>query len=114
MIPFFTFFGATFIGKALFKASIQSIFMIGLFNDDVIKVVLNGINRILPSLYTYFVMVLEDQKSKFDRPVGSEIEENGSMIGTLWNGLISLMILYFVIGFLETIANWQIESHAKK
>ena len=113
MIPFFTFFSATFLGKAVFKSSIQSIFMIGLFSDEVLSFVLKRLKRIAPSFQSYLESILESQKSKFDRPVGTAVEDEGSIISTLWSGFIIVMIFYFLVGFVETLANWEIESSEK-
>ena len=88
--------------------------MIGLFRKEIIAVVLQGLNQLIPSLHSYFVELLEQQKLKFDREPGEEIEENESIVGKVWNTLILVMILYFVVGFLETLANWEIEESNKK
>ena len=46
LVPFWTFFGATLIGKAVIKMHIQKIFIIFAFNDTLIAGVISNLNRI--------------------------------------------------------------------
>eukprot|EP00834_Sanchytrium_tribonematis_P001659 NODE_42_length_34079_cov_0.552619.p23 type:complete len:117 gc:universal NODE_42_length_34079_cov_0.552619:10604-10254(-) len=114
MIPFSTFFTATFMGKAFVKASIQSIFMIALFSEEALNVVLTYIKSVNYSAFLWISHQIDQQKLKYDKPVGSNYLESESVISNLWNYLVLAMILYFVIGFLETIANWQLEDESSK
>ena len=48
LIPFATFFGATFIGKALIKVSIQSFFVIIAFSEHHVENILKMVESSLP------------------------------------------------------------------
>jgi vacuole membrane protein 1 len=64
MIPFATFFGATFIGKAIVKVSIQCFFVIFMFSAHHVENLLSIIEGAIPSLSGYLSTSLEKQKSK--------------------------------------------------
>lgn len=61
-IGFSTFFGATFIGKALIKATLQTIFVILTFSKHHIETILKYIEDLLPFLKNSLLNNLEKQK----------------------------------------------------
>lgn len=65
MIPFYTFFGATFIGKAMIKSSIQSIFIIILSSKDSLEFILRELQELLPFASTQIDYIIKTQIQKF-------------------------------------------------
>jgi len=104
LIPFGTFFGATFIGKAIIKNSIQSIILIVAFSEKTINYLLSLITG-YPTLYNFVKNALDEQYQKFKAPPTNNVEENDSgIISYLWNTLITVMIAYFVFSIIESLA----------
>ncbi len=68
LIPFWTFFGATFIGKAVFKVHIQSIFVILAFSRDRLEGIISGAERVVPMLTGKLRPFFEKQKAQFHKP----------------------------------------------
>lgn len=112
-VPFIKFFGATFIGKAIFKTSIQSFFIIMLFSKEAVSQILALLNRYLPKLHTMAQDVMNEQMRKFRRmPGAKEVVEEGSpsVLSVFWNILLFLMILYFFISMVESLALSQLRN----
>jgi len=104
LIPFGTFFGATFIGKALIKNTIQSVFIIIVFSETVINYILSLISG-YPTLYDFIKNAIDEQTRKFKEPSTDKLEENGSGIITIvWNAFITIMVAYFVLSIIESLA----------
>ncbi|KAG4100933.1 hypothetical protein H8356DRAFT_933847 [Neocallimastix lanati (nom. inval.)] len=104
LIPFGTFFGATFIGKALIKNTIQSVFIIIVFSETVINYILSLISG-YPTLYNFVKNAIEGQTKKFKANSTGSVEDNGSgIISIIWNTLIITMISYFVFSIIESLA----------
>jgi len=104
LIPFRTFFGATLIGKAFIKNSIQSICVIILFSEKTINYLLSLISW-YPSLYNFAKNAIEGQTQKFKAPSTDVVEENGSgVISIIWNIFITVMIAYFIFSIIESLA----------
>ena len=61
-IKFTTFFGATFIGKAVIKATLQTIFVILTFSKHHIETILKYIEDLFPFLKDTLLNNLEKQK----------------------------------------------------
>ncbi|GJQ85276.1 hypothetical protein Trydic_g23175 [Trypoxylus dichotomus] len=70
LVPFWTFFGATLIGKAIIKMHIQKLFVIIAFNEALITTALSWLELVPAignSLQIPFKAFLDDQKSKLHR-----------------------------------------------
>lgn len=63
-----TFWGATFIGKAFFKAAIQTVFVIFLFSKENIEFLITAITKLSPDFGNTITTWLEAQKHSFLRP----------------------------------------------
>ncbi|KAI9136437.1 hypothetical protein BKA69DRAFT_149301 [Paraphysoderma sedebokerense] len=116
LIPFGTFFGATFIGKAIVKASIQSCFIILLFSQDGIDFLLSVLDSFFPSLHSKFQNFLESQAKRYLREPGhiEPTDEAGeSWLGLLWNGVIILMLAFFLVSIIESLAVRQMTRELK-
>lgn len=74
LVPFWTFFGATLIGKAIIKMHIQKMFVIIAFNEALLARAV-GLLALLPVVGTKleqpFKTFLEKQKKKFHRKPGT-------------------------------------------
>lgn len=79
LMPFWTFFGATFIGKALIKVNLQACFFIMLFSRDYLEAFVAFIDKLTPDGYDPCTLLtgkechvilhelLEQAKSNFHR-----------------------------------------------
>ena len=77
LVPFWTFFGATLIGKAIIKMHIQKIFIIMAFNETLIAGMVSNLNRIPwlgSKLEAPFKDLLAKQKEKLHRKAGAPVE----------------------------------------
>ena len=66
-IPFITFWGATFIGKALVKNTIQCMALIIIFSDGTRELVLGYVKEWAPSLYLLVSGVIDSQLKQFGK-----------------------------------------------
>ena len=65
LVPFYKFFLATFIGKALIKSSMQSGFVIFLFSKSNMEVFIEYLKKYFPDFGTSFELFLANQKAVF-------------------------------------------------
>lgn len=105
LVPFWTFFGATLIGKAIIKVMIQKIVVIVAFNDALVNKILfflKYIPKIGPiDLQNMFDLYLRRQKEKFHNPT-----DDGSkgVLDLIFNSLIFVMVGYFIISIVNSLA----------
>ena len=108
LVPFWTFFGATLIGKAVIKMHIQKVFIILAFNESLIEAVVSNLNRlpyIGPKLEGPFKELLVKQKAKLHRKSGqSETGSDPSVLGWIFEKFVLAMILYFVVSIVNSLA----------
>lgn len=65
LIPFWTFFGATFIGKALVKVQIQSAFVILAFDKNRLAWIIERIEKAVPAIAGRLGPIFEKQRQQF-------------------------------------------------
>ncbi|KAF5286550.1 hypothetical protein FQA39_LY16233 [Lamprigera yunnana] len=116
LVPFWTFFGATLIGKAVIKMHIQKLFVIIAFNETLIVTALGWL-RVIPvigwKLQEPFKSFLDNQKSKLHRHAGTH--ESGSRLSSLFEKFVIAMILYFVVSIVNSLAqSYHKRIHQKK
>uniref|UniRef100_A0A8C6M845 Vacuole membrane protein 1 n=1 Tax=Nothobranchius furzeri TaxID=105023 RepID=A0A8C6M845_NOTFU len=73
LVPFWTFFGATLIGKAVIKMHIQKLFVIITFSNHIVEQMVSligSVPRVGPSLQKPFSQYLEAQKNKLHHAGG--------------------------------------------
>lgn len=108
LVPFWTFFGATLIGKAIIKMHIQKLFVIIAFNETLIEkaiVWLTMVPIVGPKLQEPFKEFLVNQKNKLHRTTGSGMPaESGSILAWIFEKFVIAMILYFVISIVNSLA----------
>jgi len=112
LVPFWTFFGATLIGKAIIKMHIQQIFVILLFTQQTVSIAMDLILR-LPKfgvqLQQPLKQFLESQKAKLHRPAtsgegGPAEAKKESILGWILEKFVLLMVVYFVVSIVNSMA----------
>lgn len=108
LVPFWTFFGATLIGKAVIKMGIQTMFVIITFSEhhaDVMVDLIGSIPLIGPMLQRPFRDLLTKQKSKLHHEPGSASKsQKSNLLGFLFEKLIIAMVIYFIISIVNSLA----------
>ncbi|XP_070205540.1 vacuole membrane protein 1-like isoform X2 [Littorina saxatilis] len=108
LIPFWTFFGATLIGKAIIKMHIQKMFVIFLFSvHHVEKVIqlMGVIPRVGQSMQAPFREWLEKQRQKLHHKAGTQqAEGGGSILSWVFEKLVMVMVVYFVLSIINSSA----------
>ncbi|XP_063613122.1 vacuole membrane protein 1-like isoform X1 [Penaeus indicus] len=121
LVPFWTFFGATLIGKAIIKMHIQKLFVIIAFNETLLaKAVslLAFVPMVGSKLEQPFKTFLEKQKNKFHRKPGTgpDTQDGGNLLAWIFEKLILLMITYFILSIVNSFAqnyHKRIHKHAR-
>ena len=111
LIPFTTFFGATLIGKAIIKVSIQSLFIIILFSKDPMEAIMRYLERIAPTIHHLTTNILAAQKLRYK--IAPELRArlllDRSLISSIWNWFLYGLIIYFALSIVQSLAR----SHFK-
>eukprot|EP00842_Homolaphlyctis_polyrhiza_P004659 jgi/Hompol1/5194/HPOL_004220-RA len=102
-VPFTTFFSATALGKAIIKSNLQALSIVVLFSKNVQHRILAMIQDSAPWLHSTLQGIFESQASKFGGR-GKGDSDKASPISLIWNGFMTLMVLYFVISIIESLA----------
>jgi len=108
LVPFWTFFGATFIGKAVVKAHLQMCFVILAFHPILVQNLVAGIENVFPSSRAIIEQALLQQRSKLHSIDANSEQKN--IIGILWDLCITAMVAYFVI----SIINSQVQEYLEQ
>jgi len=119
LVPFWTFFGATLIGKAIVKMHIQKLFIIFLFSKQYVDILLTTLQTIPflgPKLHGPFAAFFEKQRTKLHS--GSS-DDSGNFIGQVFEIFIFVMVGYFIITIVNSLAQSRVarkqkEARAKK
>lgn len=107
LVPFWTFFGATLIGKAIIKMHIQQVFVILAFSEHHLEWAVDLIGKLPyagPVIQAPFSEFLEKQKAHLHRKPGEEFVQESSRIQTLFGYLLLAMIVYFVLSLIHSMA----------
>merc|ERR1711994_232888 len=95
LIPFWTFFGATLIGKAIIKMHIQKIFVILAFNNQLVETLISllvqipGVGGILESPVR---SILAKQKEKLHGGGGGN---DSNILSSIFEKFVLVMVTYF-------------------
>lgn len=107
LIPFWTFFGATLIGKAIIKMHIQKLFIIFIFSEHHVETLVKLIGK-LPSigksLQTPFKEYLQVQKKKLHHKPGTHVASEGNLLAWIFEKVVILMVVYFVLSIINSTA----------
>ncbi|VDH91974.1 Hypothetical predicted protein [Mytilus galloprovincialis] len=107
LIPFWTFFGATLIGKAVIKMHIQKLFIIFMFSAHHVETIVKFIGKIPSigiSLQTPFKEYLEVQKKKLHHKPGTHVKSDSNLLGWIFEKVIIVMVVYFVLSIINSTA----------
>merc|ERR1712127_761739 len=100
LIPFWTFFGATLIGKAIVKMHIQ-----------------NVVSFLPEDLQVKFMEFLDKQSAKFHNPeqAAREQDEAGqNFVKQGFEGFVLCMVVYFVVSIVNSMAQSQMKKRQNK
>ncbi|CAG9862545.1 unnamed protein product [Phyllotreta striolata] len=108
LVPFWTFFGATLIGKAVIKMHIQKMFVIIAFNETLIATALDWL-KLVPvvgqKLQEPFKMILDGQKQKLHKnSSGNAGESGGNIFASIFETFVIAMVMYFVVSIVNSFA----------
>jgi hypothetical protein len=104
LIPFWTFFGATLIGKAVIKMHIQKIFVIFAFNQQLLVTSISFLAQIPvlgPKLEDSVRNLLAKQKEKLHSGTS---DQGGSILGSVFEKFVVIMVAYFVVSIVNSLA----------
>eukprot|EP01135_Chromosphaera_perkinsii_P010531 Nk52_evm41s2152 gene=Nk52_evmTU41s2152 len=106
LIPFTTFFGATLIGKAVIKTHIQMISVIMVFSKQYFEMIIALVEKTVPVLRGPIEDWLLKQRNTFHRMPGHAVveEKQKSIISTLWDTILIVMLGYFVVSIVNSMA----------
>lgn len=108
LVPFWTFFGATLIGKAIIKMHIQKMFVIIAFNETLIETAIEWINLIPiigKQLRVPFKAFLDGQKYKLHNKSSSHGKDGSSnILGSIFEKFVMAMVIYFVVSIINSVA----------
>lgn len=114
-IPFWKFFFATLIGKAIIKTHIQTVFIISVCNNQLLYWVETKMIRMLsfiPGLETMLPKIIAKLHSMKDKymatktPSTSNIKVNkwDFSFASVWNGVVTIMLLNFFVKIVNATA----------
>ncbi|KAH8367731.1 hypothetical protein KR084_002165 [Drosophila pseudotakahashii] len=113
LVPFWTFFGATLIGKAVIKMHIQKIFVIIAFNETLIERavdLLASLPLLGHKLQEPFKSFLKNQKQRLHRQQrgaagsGSGAGDSGNLLSRIFETFVIGMVCYFVVSIVNSLA----------
>lgn len=107
LVPFWTFFGATLIGKAIVKMHIQKIFVIIAFNENLVEKavdVLELVPFVGRKLQEPFKLFLQNQKERLHRGTTKLSQHSTNIIQNLFEYLVIFMVCFFVCSIVNSLA----------
>ncbi|XP_046891582.1 vacuole membrane protein 1 [Hypomesus transpacificus] len=113
LVPFWTFFGATLIGKAIVKMHIQKLFVIITFSKHIVEQMVSligSVPRVGPALQKPFSEYLEAQRSKLHHQAGEGTPAGENWLSWVFEKVVLVMVCYFVCSIINSMA----QSHAKR
>lgn len=106
MMPFWEFFGATFVGKALIKVNLQAVFFINLFSEHRMRRLVRIVARLTPDSWGLDVFVerlLMEALSKFKKQQFQR-SPGASKLAIAWNVVMVVIIASFAISCINQLA----------
>uniref|UniRef100_A0A8C8LM94 Vacuole membrane protein 1 n=1 Tax=Oncorhynchus tshawytscha TaxID=74940 RepID=A0A8C8LM94_ONCTS len=112
LVPFWTFFGATLIGKAIIKMHIQKLFVIITFSKHIVEQMVSLIGGALPgpSIQKHFSEYLEAQRSKLHHHTGEDTPASENWLSWVFEKVVLVMVCYFIFSIINSMA----QSYAKR
>ncbi|CAD8111560.1 unnamed protein product [Paramecium primaurelia] len=114
LISFWTFFGATVLGKAFIKMHIQLPMTVFVFSQEPVKALLNLIQKYIPFIYQFLSDLLDKQRKQLRDPSLFK-EGTKPLLAQLWDYFIILMIGFFMISIVNSlVAQYVTEQEQEK
>lgn len=124
-IPFWKFFFATLIGKAIIKTHIQTVFIISVCNNQLLHLVETELIRMLsfiPGIETMLPKIIAKLHSMKDKymatktPSTSNIKVNkwDFSLASVWNGVVTIMLLNFFVKIVNATAQRFLKKQQKQ
>ncbi|KAG5626150.1 hypothetical protein H5410_011368 [Solanum commersonii] len=123
-IPFWKFFTATLIGKAIIKTHIQTAFIISVCNNQLLDLIENQLVRVLgliPGVASFLpniISKLHIAREKYmaaSPPVSSVKAKKWDLsLGSVWNTVVWLMLLNFSAKIVNTTAKGYLREQQEK
>ncbi|KAI1893554.1 hypothetical protein AGOR_G00124920 [Albula goreensis] len=113
LVPFWTFFGATLIGKAIIKMHIQKLFVIITFSKHIVEQMVSLIGAVPSvgaSLQKPFRDYLEAQRAKLHHRAGEGTPAGENWLSWLFEKVVIIMVCYFVCSIVNSMA----QSYSKR
>ncbi|XP_023197919.1 vacuole membrane protein 1 isoform X2 [Xiphophorus maculatus] len=113
LVPFWTFFGATLIGKAVIKMHIQKLFVIITFSKHIVEQMVSLIGAVPllgAALQKPFREYLEAQKAKLHHVTGEGTPAEENWLSWLFEKVVVIMVCFFVCSIVNSMA----QSYAKR
>nr|XP_005892351.1 PREDICTED: vacuole membrane protein 1 isoform X2 [Bos mutus] len=113
LVPFWTFFGATLIGKAIIKMHIQKLFVIVAFSKHIVEQMvafIGAVPGIGPSLQKPFQEYLEAQRQKLHHRSEMGTPQGENWLSWMFEKLVVVMVCYFILSIINSMA----QSYAKR
>ncbi|XP_053206759.1 vacuole membrane protein 1-like [Panonychus citri] len=103
LVPFWTFFGATLIGKAVIKMHLQKLFVIIAFDENLLEHFIDKIKD-LPILGDYLHKPFRDFLINQKERLHSKVVTKPHWIASLFEKLVVAMIIYFILSIINSLA----------
>ncbi|XP_068124860.1 vacuole membrane protein 1 isoform X2 [Hyperolius riggenbachi] len=113
LVPFWTFFGATLIGKAIIKMHIQKLFVIITFSKHIVEQMVSligAVPSIGPSLQKPVQEYLEAQRKKLHHKTDGGSAQSENWLSWAFEKLVIIMVFYFILSIINSMA----QSYAKR
>ncbi|XP_055798122.1 vacuole membrane protein 1-like [Salvelinus fontinalis] len=113
LVPFWTFFGATLIGKAIIKMHIQKLFVIITFSSHIVEQMVSLIGAVPvlgSSLQKPFREYLQAQRAKMHHHAGEGTSADENWLSWGFEKVIVVMVCFFVCSIVNSMA----QSYAKR
>eukprot|EP01132_Coremiostelium_polycephalum_P002909 gene2909-3626_t len=115
LVPFWTFFGATLIGKAVIKAHLQACFVILVFNMNTLTKVIAIIEEYIPISKGKIQPILEKNRQQLNQSGSASANAPKGYLGIAWDCVLAIMISYFLISIVDSsVQEYLIEKDNKK
>ncbi|UMM21479.1 hypothetical protein L5515_003145 [Caenorhabditis briggsae] len=107
LVPFWSFFGATLIGKALVKMHVQMGFVILAFSDhhaETFVKLLESIPAVGPHIRKPISDLLEKQRKALHTTPGEHKEQSTNLLAFALSAMVTVMILFFFLSIVNSLA----------
>eukprot|EP01111_Echinosteliopsis_oligospora_P016431 TRINITY_DN6832_c0_g1_i1.p1 TRINITY_DN6832_c0_g1~~TRINITY_DN6832_c0_g1_i1.p1 ORF type:complete len:405 (+),score=119.30 TRINITY_DN6832_c0_g1_i1:40-1215(+) len=104
LVPFWSFFGATLIGKAVIKAHLQTIFVITVFHKEHLAYVVQKIESLLPFLHGQINAIFEKERARLHRDSSDNspsTTQPKTWLQVAWDAVLILMLSYFILSIVN-------------